>query len=349
MTSRARAHEPAGSTHEVPDDFILVMSRAARRRTRATVALASDPAVAGTVLFRPSEKGGSFAKESRLALASRQCDSGRATFDKTCDVRGILVLDRFKAFDRVKHRHILREISALNLGRNFNDFTTSFLANRKAHIRLGTVSGGPYELGNRGTPQGSVLSPLLFNIATHRLFARLAEIPNVGHAIYADDISIWVPGRSMATIEHSLQNVLETIEGFLSGTGLDLSQSKSELLLYRQSRHGVRNLEPLESLPIVTKAKNVQPMPRVDSVKILGLLIDAKGCNATALNKLSALENSTLATKEWWDEFLRSDKHHIQLQAAQRARDIATELRLPSTSVTDESSPAVDKNSIIAL
>ncbi|KAH7949432.1 hypothetical protein HPB49_009729 [Dermacentor silvarum] len=87
MTSRARAHEPAGSTPEVTDDFSLVMSRAARRRTRGHVHrgtlpggrprsfrgrsfLASDPSVAGTVLFRPSEKGGSFAKESRLALAS---------------------------------------------------------------------------------------------------------------------------------------------------------------------------------------------------------------------------------------------------------------------------------------
>lgn len=212
----------------------------------------------------------------------------RAIFDnKTRDVRGILALDLAKAFDRVKHRHILREISALNLGRNFHDFTKSFLANRKAHIRLGTVSGGPYELGNRGTPQGSFLSSLLFNIAMHRLSARLAEIQNVGHVIYADDISIWVPGGSMATIEHSLQNALETIEGFLSDTGLDLSPSKSEHLLYRQSKQGVRNLEPLESLPIVIKAKNGQPIPRVDSVKIIGLLIDAKGCNATALNKLS--------------------------------------------------------------
>ncbi|KAH7954502.1 hypothetical protein HPB49_019264 [Dermacentor silvarum] len=70
MTSRARAHEPAGSTPEIADDFSLLMSRAARRCTRATVALASDLAVAGMVLLRRSEKGGSFAKESRLALAS---------------------------------------------------------------------------------------------------------------------------------------------------------------------------------------------------------------------------------------------------------------------------------------
>ncbi|XP_049522472.1 nascent polypeptide-associated complex subunit alpha, muscle-specific form-like [Dermacentor silvarum] len=69
-TNLAGASEPAGSTPEVPDDFRLVMSRAARRRNKATVALPADPAVAGTVLFRPSEKDGSFAKESRLALAS---------------------------------------------------------------------------------------------------------------------------------------------------------------------------------------------------------------------------------------------------------------------------------------
>lgn len=68
-TSRAGHNEPAGSTPEVPEDFSLVMSRAAGLLTRATVALTSDPAVAEMVLFWPSEKGGSFAKESRLALA----------------------------------------------------------------------------------------------------------------------------------------------------------------------------------------------------------------------------------------------------------------------------------------
>ncbi|XP_037556779.1 proteoglycan 4-like [Dermacentor silvarum] len=51
-TNLAGASEPAGSTPEVPDDFRLVMSRAARRRNKATVALPADPAVAGTVLFR---------------------------------------------------------------------------------------------------------------------------------------------------------------------------------------------------------------------------------------------------------------------------------------------------------
>ncbi|KAH7970598.1 hypothetical protein HPB49_011773 [Dermacentor silvarum] len=48
-TNLAGGSEPAGSTPEVPDDFRLVMSRAARRRNKATVALPADPAVADRV------------------------------------------------------------------------------------------------------------------------------------------------------------------------------------------------------------------------------------------------------------------------------------------------------------
>ncbi|XP_037505368.1 uncharacterized protein LOC119381667 [Rhipicephalus sanguineus] len=219
----------------------------------------------------------------------------RAIFENTTrDVRAILALDLSKAFDRVSQRHILTEISSLNLGQRFHDYTQSFLADRKAHLRIGTVSEGPYELGNCGTPQGSVLSPLLLNIAMHKLSTRLAAIPNVGHGIYADDITIWAPGGSLAMLEHSLQSALEATEDFLSNTGLELSPDKSELLLYRPSRKGVRNLAPLETLPIEIRAKNGQPIPRRDSVKILGLLIDARGCNSQALNRLTRQASNVL-------------------------------------------------------
>lgn len=40
------------------------------------------------------------------------------------------------------------------------------------------------------------------------------------------------------------------------------------------------NLEPLETLPIGITAKGGHTIPRVDSVKILGLLINAKGCKS---------------------------------------------------------------------
>ncbi|KAH7957490.1 hypothetical protein HPB52_019268 [Rhipicephalus sanguineus] len=54
------------------DDFVTVVSKAAQRRARAleTAAVATNPAVLGTVLYRPSAPGGSFIRSPRLTLAS---------------------------------------------------------------------------------------------------------------------------------------------------------------------------------------------------------------------------------------------------------------------------------------
>ncbi|XP_070381709.1 uncharacterized protein [Dermacentor albipictus] len=54
------------------DDFTLVRSKSDRRRARAleTAAIPVDPAVIGTVLFRPSAPGGAFKGAPRLELAA---------------------------------------------------------------------------------------------------------------------------------------------------------------------------------------------------------------------------------------------------------------------------------------
>lgn len=51
---------------------------------------------------------------------------------------------------------------------------------------MGPVCSDTKRLGNIGTPQGSVLSPLLFNVAMHGLSVKLAAIPYVRHVIYAE-------------------------------------------------------------------------------------------------------------------------------------------------------------------
>ncbi|KAH7987858.1 uncharacterized protein LOC119376683 [Rhipicephalus sanguineus] len=66
-SSQPHASDPA------PEDFTLASSRGARRRARALASspvLPADPAVAGTVLFKPSAPNGAFMQSSRLALAS---------------------------------------------------------------------------------------------------------------------------------------------------------------------------------------------------------------------------------------------------------------------------------------
>ncbi len=44
-----------------------------------------------------------------------------------------------------------------------------------------------------GIPQGSVISPVLFNVMINNIFMNLDR--RVGSALYADDGAIWVRGR----------------------------------------------------------------------------------------------------------------------------------------------------------
>lgn len=66
-----------------------------------------------------------------------------------------------------------------------------FLTERRARIKVGEDIPPPIELGSRGTPQGSVISPLLFNIALLGLPRVLGAIEGLGQALYADDVSLW--------------------------------------------------------------------------------------------------------------------------------------------------------------
>lgn len=214
----------------------------------------------------------------------------------TRDVRGILALDIAKAFDTVKHKHVLDSVSSLNLGERFHAYVSSFLRDRKATIKLGEIKSDGYALGARGTPQGAVLSPLLFNIAMRDLSVRLNRIGgvNLNHALYADDITIWCGGGSDAAVEQALQEALDVTEKFLEGTGLVLSPTKSELLLYRPDRKGRKFDMPLDQVPIDLRTKTGQRIPRVDYLRVLGLVINAKGSNMQTIARLRAKTENML-------------------------------------------------------
>ncbi|KAH7983214.1 hypothetical protein HPB52_010219 [Rhipicephalus sanguineus] len=72
------APRPANTTVTAPhpppaeEDFVTVVSKAAQRRAKAlaAAAIATDPAVMGTVLYRPSAPGGTFKGSPRLTLAA---------------------------------------------------------------------------------------------------------------------------------------------------------------------------------------------------------------------------------------------------------------------------------------
>lgn len=204
------------------------------------------------------------------------------------DTRAILGLDLEKAFDSVLHSHILASISRLNLGERFYNYVRSFLSDRKATIRVADLESQLLELGERGTPQGSVISPCLFNIAMVDLSRKLLEIEGIKHTMYADDITIWCTGGNDGQVEGALQEAIDTIETYLEPTGLRCSPLKSELLLYSPKKRGPRpkGWTSLEDKDINLCTKSGCRIPKVDSIKVLGMIVESGGTNGKTIRKL---------------------------------------------------------------
>lgn len=119
--------------------------------------------------------------------------------------------------------------------------------------------------------------------------SKLREIEGIHHAIYADDITIWADRGSDGQIEHALQTAIHKVEEYLQGTGLKCSPSKSELLLYRPTRRGMPPKSytgPREYEEIGLYTQDGNAIPKVNKIKILGMIIEANGANGETVRKI---------------------------------------------------------------
>ena len=85
-------------------------------------------------------------------------------------------------------------------GRVFN-WIQDFLFGRKTQVRIGSDLSNQYTVGN-GTPQGSVISPLLFIIMINDVFTKVPA--DIGRSLFADDGALRKRRRNM---EHAIRKV----------------------------------------------------------------------------------------------------------------------------------------------
>ena len=87
---------------------------------------------------------------------------------------------------------------------------------------------------NTGVPQGSKLSPSLFNFY-------IADMPiptdPVKRVCYADDLTVWASGVNIPDLEVSINNYLEEITVYQKDNSLLISASKSSVTLLTPDTH----------------------------------------------------------------------------------------------------------------
>ena len=167
-------------------------------------------------------------------------------------------LDLQKAFELVNKDVILSELNTAGLQGRLLAWTSDFLADRRAKVRFQNCFSDPQSFEN-GTPQGSSLSPTLFNYAMN-IFLRLQLPEGVRILAYADDLVIYCVDRQNILIR--LQSALNILSTAASSNGFRFAPEKTMATWFYQAN-------PDTKLQLYNHDINW-----ADRVKYLGVSID---------------------------------------------------------------------------
>lgn len=195
-----------------------------------------------TKAFHPAQTGfrANMGTQESLFLISR--DMSKTDKPLGTDIKTIVAIDVRKAFDSVPHASVIREAIKLGVHGRALNFIKSFLENRTYSIRYGDFTSAPARNGV-GVPQGSVLSPLLFNIAMANLPKLLHKIPNLKFTVYADDVTIWTTHGDLTTQQSTLQSGLDAVDSHLNEVGLRASSEKTTYMVVASRKQRIADVK----------------------------------------------------------------------------------------------------------
>jgi Reverse transcriptase (RNA-dependent DNA polymerase) len=174
---------------------------------------------------------------------------------------GALLLDLSKAFDTVPHQLLLHELSGIGCDTNTTAWFRSYLEDRQQRV-VATTQVTDWREVTRGVPQGSCLSPLLFNI-----FVR--ELPSAAQARamqFADDVSESEADNNPLIIAKKLAECFNKTKGFCDSHELILNSNKTQLIVFQAA--GKKLPADFE---VVLDGCHIKASA---SVKLLGLTLD---------------------------------------------------------------------------
>ncbi len=141
-------------------------------------------------------------------------------------------LDFEKAYDMVWRPGLLNKCNKLGInGKTFN-YIKSFITNRTFQVKLNN-SFSSIKTQTNGTPQGSVISSLLFIIMINDICTASEDILM---SLYADDSATYTSGKNITKIFKSMQKTLDKIASWCNEWGFKLSPSKSTLIIFTRNK-----------------------------------------------------------------------------------------------------------------
>ncbi len=188
-------------------------------------------------------------------------------------------LDLEKAFDLMWTKGVIFQLKSKGITNRMLKWIDNFLSGRNIRVRLGQ-DHAEYQSVENGCPQGSVLSPLLFNIIIDTLYDELTtKNPELFLSQFADDSTIWHVHKDIKKSLKLIQGGLDTITEWQKRWGFKISPLKTEAVIfsktkttYDQQLGTYKHRGKTTTFPQLTV--NNTPIPYRDKVKFLGMTLD---------------------------------------------------------------------------
>ena len=174
---------------------------------------------------------------------------------------GTILMDLSKAYDCLAHDLLIAKLEAYGLDNDSLNLLLDYLSFRKQRTKVSSACSKWSKI-RRGIPQGSILSPLLFNIFINDIFMIIeqSDICN-----FADDNTLYSCGERLTEIKENLVSDTKRILNWFRLNSLKANPGKFQFMMLGDKSHHKHILKI-----------NLIKVEASDDILLLGITIDKK-------------------------------------------------------------------------
>lgn len=207
--------------------------------------------------------------KSTIALLEDVSDVINSNLDSNQFVL-MLFLDLKKAFETVDHGTMIKKLNDYGFRGHFELFFRDYFADRHQQVKIEDVKSKPIAI-KYGLPQGSTISPILFN-----LYMNDINSLNLNSKIYqyADDTALILPHTDMAAALSNLQDDISKLVKWFDQNHIVINAAKTKLMCCRSPHKQINFSRDIFIHSDQCVNCKCPPLTPDKSVKYLGLYFD---------------------------------------------------------------------------
>ena len=183
----------------------------------------------------------------------------------------VVMFDAKKAFDSVWHEGVIHKCFRDGLPKIIIRFLAGWLNNRTLRVRIGDVLSKEVP-AESGVPQGSVLSPLIWNYWMGDCPTNLK--PQCSTSLYADDTSVWATNTQVTTTVLDIQHEIWALTDWTATKRIKFEPKKTYLL---GCHRDLSKRKEIKTHTIYLNRDKTEPLQWVPHAKLLGLTFSETG------------------------------------------------------------------------